>query len=146
MPSAIYLPWISMLLSQDTPMLKFSRAKGIVNSPLKLDVYAATWILCYKTYHVRSLLMSVISQSVYPWQTFPAYSYVCDWGHYTRLEMPARSIHSSLLRTLENYGPKRFYNIGPSQEQKNGPIFWQQYVRGLPTSLFLNTFIFFKST
>jgi hypothetical protein len=32
---------------------------------------------------------------------------------YTRLERLARDKHSSLLRTLINYGRKKFYNIGP---------------------------------
>ncbi len=33
--------------------------------------------------------------------------------HYTRLEGPAKSKHSSLLVTLVNYGRKTFYNIWP---------------------------------
>jgi len=34
--------------------------------------------------------------------------------HYTRLEKPAKDKHSSLLRTFENYGCKKFDNTGPS--------------------------------
>jgi hypothetical protein len=34
--------------------------------------------------------------------------------HQTKVERLARDKHSSLLRNFGNYGPKKFYRIGPS--------------------------------
>ncbi len=37
---------------------------------------------------------------------------------YTRLEIPAKDKHSSLLGTLVNYDEKKFYNIGPRTAER----------------------------
>jgi hypothetical protein len=46
------------------------------------------------------------------------------------LEGLARDQHSSLLRTLVNYGRKKFYNIGPRNVQKS----FSQPLKGLRIS------------
>ncbi len=94
-----------------------------------------TWCQCYKPFFCN-LQSFVISQSVCPRQAFPAESIVSDKArslpysgapercfnrvgsffknrHYIRLERLAMDKHSSLLRTILNYGCKKFYNIGP---------------------------------
>ncbi len=75
-----------------------------------------SWGLSYKTFYCRNLLIFVISQSVCPWQVFPAQSNVFGWPyrkHQTKLDRLARYKHSSLLLKSVNYSSKKFYRIGP---------------------------------
>ncbi len=83
----------------------------------------------------RNLRIFEISQSVCPWQAFPAQSHVrkargypseapfristlgqasgLTYKHQDGLERLARYKHSSLLRKSLNYGCKKIYKIGP---------------------------------
>jgi hypothetical protein len=86
------------------------------------------------TFYGCKLRMFIISYSVCQMQAFPALTNICEMGaysieatfkcstlgyasglthkHQTRQERFAKDKHSSLLRTLVNYGHKTFYNIG----------------------------------
>ncbi len=87
-----------------------------------------------KLFYLHNLRMFIISQRVCPWQAFPAQHNVLTLvgkarslpqsgaprvssgltlEYQTRLERLARYKHSSLLRTLVNYGHKNFNNILP---------------------------------
>ncbi len=85
--------------------------------------------------------MFVISQSVSPWQAFPAqfgskvraysseahFRWSTPWQapsfsskHQTSRERPVRDKHSSLLQTFMNSACKEFYNIGPRAKRYKG--------------------------
>ncbi len=88
--------------------------------------------LYHETHYSRNLRISVISQSVCPWQAFPAQSNVSEQGwslhfscstigkgprvyhqHQIILENPARNKHSNLLCKSINQGHNKFYVTGP---------------------------------
>ncbi len=59
------------------------------------------WGQCYKAFFVRDLRIFVISQSVCPWQAFPAQSIVCGQGQEPTLEWS--------IRKVLQYGRQLFY-------------------------------------
>ncbi len=105
-----------------------------------------------KTYYGSNVQISVISQSVCPWQAFPAQCSVCGQGRslpygrstlgqvprlthkqQTRLKRLAISKHSSLLRKSVNYDCNKFYDIGPWQKRAAGVPIKMSYHLGLQT-------------
>ncbi len=63
---------------------------------------------CYKTFYVRNLQMSVISQRVCPWQALRSQSNVCELVLEPTLEWSKKLFHSSKFRpysqTLHKHG------------------------------------------
>ncbi len=108
---------------------------------LKIFYSIGTRGQCYKTFYVRNLRIFVISQSVCPWQAFPAQSNVCLVKQtptlfknlsYAPLQdnllafptnnrlvwRAAKDKHSSLLGNFVNYGCKKFYSIGTRRDDR----------------------------
>ncbi len=64
----------------------------LVNYGHKKFFNIGPWAQCFETFYGRNLRVFVISESVYPWQAFQAWS----------------NKHSSLVQKLVNYGQKSF--------------------------------------
>ncbi len=110
-------------------MLNFLLNKLLLDFYLQLQNSPSAWCLRNITFYDGKLRIFVISQSVCPWQAFPAQSNVCCQGqpercftwvgsglthkHQTRLEKLGKDKRSSLLRKFVTYGRKKFYRIGP---------------------------------
>ncbi len=111
-----------------------------VNYRCKIFYNIGLWTRCCKIFFFYNLRMLIISQSYgkpfQPSLTFASKAgaslskitfrcYPLGWAlglihnHQTRLEMPARDKHSSLIQTFVNYGSKKTYSMGS----------WNQYYK-----------------